>query len=62
MALQVFECDAFLLSQRVLTVDDGCQTIVEEHLALDARIALTGLESQHEVKLVPLQPFHEVFH
>ena len=62
MALQVFERDAFLLSQRVLTVDYGSQAIVEEHLALDAWIALTGLEGQHEVKLVPLQPFHKVFH
>ena len=39
ISFQLFESDAFLFGQRMMFIDDGCQTVIEQHLTLNAVVA-----------------------
>ena len=45
-----------------MVVDDGCQTVMEQHLAVDPGIGSGGLEGEHEVELMVLKACYEVGH
>ena len=62
IAFKVSEGDALLPCQRVVVIDDGCQTIAEDRPAVYRLVPLERLEGQHKVQFTLLQSVHQFLH